>query len=163
MADGHRLHLGGAVRCRLNRTAPCAAAQRDAFSLSCPSCPRRLTHTQRLTFTEKGQDALPSSSKLEYFVHGWYLRFDGDKGLQFAKWCDLPLLLSVLKKEEIKEAVEAFEDTRDGRHDEAITAWEAEQEAREEEAAIRAAQAAAGAERAAAVRAAASAPAAAEE
>ena len=126
--------------------------------------PRRLTQTQQLTFTQKGQDELPSSSKLEYYVHGWYLRYEGDKGLQYAKWCDLPFLLGVLSKEEIKEAVEAFEDTRDGRHDEAITAWEAEQEAREEEAAIRAAQGAAAAERAAAERvAAASAPAAAED
>ena len=98
-------------------------------------------------------------------MHGWFLRFEGDKGLQYAKWCDLPFLLGVLSKEEIDEAVDAYEDTRSSSHDEAMAAWEAEREAREEEAAIRAAQAAAGAERAAAVRAAAaaSAPPAAEE
>ena len=120
-----------------------AAAQRTAFSLLLLApCLRRLTQTQRLTFTEKGQDALPSSSKLEYFVHGWYLRFEGDKGLQYAKWCDVPLLLGVLTKEEINEAVDAYEDTRSGAHDVALAAWEAEQAAREEELAIRASQAA---------------------
>jgi hypothetical protein len=104
--------------------------------------PRRLTQTQQLTFTQKGQDELPSSSKLEYYVHGWYLRYEGDKGLQFAKWCDVPLLLGVLTKEEINEAVDAYEDTRSGAHDVALAAWEAEQAAREEELAIRASQAA---------------------
>ena len=74
-------------------------------------------------------------------MHGWYLRFEGDKGLQFAKWCELPFLLGVLTKEEVNEAVDAYEETRSSSHDAALAAWEAEVAAQEEGLAIRAAQA----------------------
>jgi hypothetical protein len=46
---------------------------------------RRLTQTHKLSFVQKGQDCLPSTSQLEYFVHGWFHRFENDKGLQYAK------------------------------------------------------------------------------
>ena len=74
-------------------------------------------------------------------MHGWYLRFEGDKGLQFAKWCELPFLLGVLAKEEVYEAVDAYEETRSSSHVAALAEWEAEVAAQEEGLAIRAAQA----------------------
>ena len=74
-------------------------------------------------------------------MHGWYYRFEGERGLQFAKWCELPFLLGVLTKEEVNEAVDAYEETRSSSHDAALAAWEAEVAAQEEGLAIRAAQA----------------------
>ena len=96
-------------------------------------------------------------------MHGWYLRFEGDKGLQFAKWCELPFLLGVLAKEEVYEAVDAYEETRSSSHVAALAEWEAEVAAQEEGLAIRAAQARQAAAAAARGAAVASAPAAAEE
>ena len=80
-------------------------------------------------------------------MHGWFKRFDGDKGLQFAKWCDVATILAGITQGDLDEAIDAFEDARSGKHDEETGAFEeaaraAEEaaEAREEEVGIRAAQ-----------------------
>ena len=81
---------------------------------------------------------------MQYYVHVSFKRFEGDKGLQFAKWCDVPLILQNITQGELDEAIDAFEDARSGKHEEAIDEVEAvaaaAAEREEEEAAIAAAQ-----------------------
>ena len=98
-----------------------------------------MTQTHKLTFTQKGQDALPSTSRLEYFVHGHFVRFEGDKGLTYAKWCGMPLLLEHITQGDIDDALEAFEDVRDGKHQAEIDAHGESIATAEEEAEIGAA------------------------
>jgi hypothetical protein len=86
----------------------------------------RLTQTHKLTFIQKGQDGLPHSSRIEYFVHGWFNRFENDKGLQYAKWCALPLMLRCNSQKAIHEAIHALDDARDEAHDRAVEAWHCE-------------------------------------
>jgi hypothetical protein len=86
----------------------------------------RLTQVHKLSFIQKGQDGLPHSSRIEYFVHGCFHRFENDKGLQYAKWCQLPLMLRCNTQHDIHEAICAFDDVRDEAHDQQVEAWHCE-------------------------------------
>ena len=53
-------------------------------------CPARcrICNTNGLSFAQKGQKKLSDSLVgMRYFVHGWFRRFHGDDGLQYAMWC----------------------------------------------------------------------------
>ena len=125
-------------------------------------CPARcrICNTNGLSFAQKGQKKLSDSLVgMRYFVHGWFRRFHGDDGLQYAMWCtqrtmcrcparptlsarSRPPYLTRVKPcrgcstEEIDEAVENYQDEASKLHGEAkeeLAEEEAIQEAQEAE------------------------------